>query len=196
MNEVWKDSITLAGTHQVSSEGRIRRVTSVVNSSFNATRTISERILSHEPNDGGYKRINLLRDGKIKGFLVHRLVAEVFVSNPRNLPFVNHIDGNKINNHPSNLEWCTHQENMRHAVNTGLNGGLKPVLAIRDAMGFWFPSSAEASRSLGVSKPCICAALKHKGQTTAGGYRWEYAAGDGLVLESRGEYAKLQREAA
>ena len=49
---------------------------------------------------------------------VHRLVAETWVPNPDNLPEINHIDGNPQNNHISNLEWCTHQQNHQHRVRT------------------------------------------------------------------------------
>ena len=52
---------------------------------------------------------------------VHRLVAETFLSNPLNLPCVNHIDGDKGNNTLKNLEWCTHSYNLHHAKVTGLN---------------------------------------------------------------------------
>lgn len=69
----------------------------------------------------GYKIVNLSNNGVAKSFSVHRLVAIHFINNPDNLPQVNHIDGNKLNNHIDNLEWCTNQENILHAIKIGLN---------------------------------------------------------------------------
>jgi hypothetical protein len=51
---------------------------------------------------------------------VHRIVAMTYLPNPNNLPQVNHIDGDKLNNHYTNLEWVTNQENRNHAVKNGL----------------------------------------------------------------------------
>lgn len=67
-------------------------------------------------NTGGYLRVNLYKiDGQISKRYVHRLVAESFISNPLNLPVINHLDGNKKNNHISNLEWCTQKKNIDHS---------------------------------------------------------------------------------
>lgn len=69
----------------------------------------------------GYVHITLVYEaGKSKPFLLHRLVALTFIPNTENKPQVNHIDGNKENNHYSNLEWCTRSENQLHAFESGL----------------------------------------------------------------------------
>jgi hypothetical protein len=67
----------------------------------------------------GYRRVGICRNNKQIKHLVHRLVAEAYVPNPDNKPCVNHLDKNKLNNHASNLEWCTSQENHRHSWANG-----------------------------------------------------------------------------
>ncbi len=68
--------------------------------------------LPQKPNSQGYMYVTINK----KRVRVHRLVAKAFVPNPYNKPDVNHIDGNKQNNHYTNLEWVTKKENQRHAV--------------------------------------------------------------------------------
>lgn len=68
-----------------------------------------------------YPRVRLCIDGKGKWFALHRIIAELFIPNPLLLPCVNHKDGNRLNNHFENLEWCTHEQNILHAVENGLN---------------------------------------------------------------------------
>ena len=70
---------------------------------------------------GRYYKVGLTKDGIQKHFFVHRLLAIAFIPNPHNKPYVNHIDGNKLNNSLDNLEWCTASENAIHAFKLGLN---------------------------------------------------------------------------
>lgn len=83
---------------------------------------ITNKWLSLDTTKRGYRTIRLAdrRLGRFVKFLVHRLVATQFLPNPRNLPEVNHKDGNHNNNSVWNLEWCTREYNMRHAKETGL----------------------------------------------------------------------------
>ena len=70
----------------------------------------------------GYLRVSLMRNNKSKSFSVHRLVAEHFVDGKTDIKnYVNHIDGNKINNNFYNLEWCDMSYNTKHAYKIGLS---------------------------------------------------------------------------
>ena len=107
--EQWKPIDGTDGKYEVSSFGRVRT---------NGKRP-GLLTLTKQPKGYLYAMIQL-NNGKQKNCRVHRLVAEHFLTNPDNLPTINHLDGNKLNNHVSNLEWCTYQANMQHAVRTGL----------------------------------------------------------------------------
>ncbi len=70
----------------------------------------------------GYPTVGITNDCGVRKYRpVHRLVAETHIENPDNRPQVNHIDGDKKNNHISNLEWCTAQHNIQHAFDSGLS---------------------------------------------------------------------------
>lgn len=83
--------------------------------------TLTDSYLKYD-NSTRYSRVSLMdrRLGKFITLLVHRLVAIQFIPNPRNLPEVNHKDGNRFNNSVYNLEWCTSEYNRRHAKENGL----------------------------------------------------------------------------
>ena len=78
----------------------------------------SQKFLKPELLENGYHRVCLSgRDGR-KRFRVHTLVAMTYIDNPFQYNEVNHIDGDKINNCVSNLEWCSHKYNIHHYLNT------------------------------------------------------------------------------
>ena len=112
--EVWK-TIEDFPSYEVSSQGRVR---SWVNSRGN--RQNEPHIIHQQPRKSGYVKVELWKNGKGYTKDVHRLVALEFIPNPNNKPDVNHIDGCKSNNAVTNLEWCTKEENMKHAIKTGL----------------------------------------------------------------------------
>ena len=75
----------------------------------------NNKIRKLQINKYGYNIVSLSINGKGKTFLVHRMVAECYLSNPNNYPEIDHLDFNKLNNHYSNLEWVTTQENTKRA---------------------------------------------------------------------------------
>lgn len=123
----------------------------------------SGRFLSCVEQRTGYLCVTLSQDGKRDNFSVHRLVALTHLDNSENLPVVNHIDGDKKNNKVTNLEWCTHQENVQHAVDTGLRSGTRnPDRSLTDERAHqvcrlicdnW--RNKDISKSLGVSQQIV-----------------------------------------
>ena len=109
MTEIWKDVEGYEGDYQISNFGRVKSFKSKL------------PYLINKFVNGGYYKLSLHKNGVAKrNVCVHRLVATAFIENPNDKPFVNHIDGNKLNNRADNLEWCTPKENHEHASKMGL----------------------------------------------------------------------------
>lgn len=109
MEEIWKQLPYSDGKYYVSNLGRIKSMFKGI-----------ERIMTLRKDKLGYIRVSFFVNNRSKGFLVHRLVALAFVPNPNKYTEINHIDGNKENNVPENLEWCTRSHNVKHAFDMGL----------------------------------------------------------------------------
>ncbi len=115
MEEIWKDIEGYEGLYQVSNLGRVKSLARTYENSGNYSGFISrkESIVKFSDNDG-YNQCFLSKHGRTKGIKVHRLVALAFVENIKLSKQVNHIDGDRKNNVPSNLEWINNNENALH----------------------------------------------------------------------------------
>ena len=181
MQEIWKDVKGFEGLYQVSNMGNVKSLGRKVYNYFQ-----KERILQ-PAKINGYLRVALFKDSHCKNYLVHRLVAEHFITNPDNKPQINHKDGNKENNVWTNLEWTTASENQKHAFKNGLGkplwtnkfGGNHPtskkVIQYSKDMKFikLWNSVREAEKELKIGSSSIsnCCSGRYK---TAGGYIWKY----------------------
>lgn len=129
------------------------------------------------PNKVGYPTVMLyLGDKKVK-VPIHRLVALKYLDNPNNYNYVNHIDGNKENNHISNLEWCTAKQNTAHLMNVlGHNmGRIKVIKKDKDGNILkTYNSIKEASEDTGIEYSSLAKCVRGV-YKTSGGYRWEGA---------------------
>lgn len=122
LTEVWKDIPDFKGSYQVSDIGRVRSVDRVVTFNDGSMRKYKGKVLKpHVHKITGYEHLTLSNDGRCNSKSVHRLVLETFKPhvNMNDLE-VNHIDGNKLNNHLTNLEWSTRHDNILHAYAIGL----------------------------------------------------------------------------
>lgn len=180
MKEIWKDIPGYEGYYQVSNFGRIKRLERISirsnGKSDKALFFIEERLKKIQTQNQGYSQVVLYRDSKPKTFRVNVLVAKLFVPNPDNKPFVNHIDGNKKNNRSDNLEWVTAKENIVHAYKHGLMNHYKRAILQLDESGNIlnrFASLEEAANSVNGSKGNICMVCKGE-RNRSYGYKWKY----------------------
>lgn len=105
--EIWKDIQGYEGLYQISNLGRIKSLERDIIYSNGKIQHYKGKILTPNSDKDDYKTIKLCKNGIIKRYLVHRLIAITFIPNPDNLPCVNHKDENKQNNNIENLEWCS-----------------------------------------------------------------------------------------
>jgi len=139
----WRAIDGYQGKYAISDYGHVKNV--ITKNSLKLTKNMYGYMITHLSD----------RDtGKSKGIRVHRLVGRYFIPNPMLKPCINHLDGNKQNNHFSNLEWCTDSENKLHAFRTGLNHGPNKIrigqYTLEGKLIREYESICEASRQTGV----------------------------------------------
>lgn len=182
--EEWRDVIGYEGLYAVSNYGRIVSLSRPLDTWF-GTRVIHPSIMTPQPHKRGYRTVILRQHGKIKHFLVHRLVAESFIPNPHSYQEIDHIDGCKTNNRYDNLQWCDRTINMNNPNVKSIlskaaakktnerNHKSKPIVAIpiSDGETLIFPSSCEANRYGGFNQGAISACCLGKRKFHKG-YKW------------------------
>lgn len=161
-NEIWKEVIIENNStdkhYFVSTLGRFKNSFGVISSNYKV--------------HGDYMRVYINN----KTYRIHRLVALAFLENPENKEQVNHLDGNKLNNCVSNLEWATNQENQIHKFKTGLgNNFTRKIIQLDLEMNKIkeFESIVEASKALNIGKSNIRGVLTNY-RKTAGGFIFRY----------------------
>lgn len=183
--EVWK---RIDGTefYEVSNYGRVR--------SNNYLGHGTTKVLALAKDQKGYLRVRIYFGKQRITCKVHRLVARAFIPNPSCLPQVNHVDGNKENNHVENLEWCSAHDNVSHAYASGLKEKNRefarklgmtygkealrrycdkrkiPVIATNISTGdvYEFESTTKAAQVLGIHQPNIWKVLNGKRKSSGG----------------------------
>lgn len=165
--EIWKPVPGYVGKYEVSSWGRVKSLSRVVEGKCGRGRRLyPERFKAFDLNKG-YHRVSLFKGSQRERMQVHVLVMLVFVGPKPEGMEVNHIDGNKLNNRLDNLEYCTRSENTQHALQLGLRRSMRgennhqavlnwdKVRAIRAALRAGGVSQKELGRRYGVDGSTI-----------------------------------------
>lgn len=184
--EIWKDIPDWEGIYKVSTKGRIYVESRYMRENFNPI-VSKPKIMKPYIGGTGYYEIKLTEKDKRKSWKIHRAQCTVFLKNPNNKQFVNHIDGVKLNINLSNLEWVTPGENVSHAIRIKLipNQLLGKIgeKAYRSKKVFQYTLDGvyvntffgcyEAMRSTGIRNTriseCALGKIAH-----AGGFKWSY----------------------
>lgn len=182
MSEEWRDITGYEGIYQVSSMGKVKRLTHIRIDRNGVKYSLKERMLRSFLNSKGYCMVALSKNGVNTHCSLHRIVAKAFIPNPENKEQVNHKNGDKTDNRAENLEWMTNFENIRHSIEVlGVDRQKtvrKPVMCVET--GEIFPSQSAASRRYSgeLSSGCRCSngirmALKNP-TLTYKGCHWKY----------------------
>mgnify|MGYP000648467329 CR=1 FL=1 len=166
--EIWKDIKGYERKYQVSNLGRIK--------SLKRRYRKTERILTKHKHYKNYDLVSLSKDGKIKTYTVHRLVALAFIPNPENKLEINHKISIRDDNRVDNLEFCTAKENSEHGYKYGFrtnNHSKKPIRIWNKDEEYYFNSVNEATEFIGCGCSQVSGVL-NKRRKTVYGWKTEY----------------------
>jgi hypothetical protein len=164
INETWKPIIGYESRYIISNKGEVK--------SLKRNKLLKKELRRN------YWSVQLYNGSKFKHFSIHRLVGIHFIENPNNLPFINHIDENKLNNNANNLEWCTASYNINYgtSIQRAIEKKSIPVMQLdkNENLINIFSSISEAESKTKIYNPNIVKCCKGE-RKTAGGYIWKYA---------------------
>ena len=170
--EIWKDIKGYEGLYEVSNLGRARSLY------YAGNKREEPLIMTLHIQKNGYAYISLYKDKKPTVRRFHRVVAEAFLDNPYNLPYINHKDENKSNNSVDNLEWCTAKYNTNYGtcIKRIVNKNSIPInkYTLDGCYIKTYSSIHEAAREEQLSIGNICSVCRGNRNHT-GGYIWKYA---------------------
>jgi hypothetical protein len=164
--EIWK-SLDFLGypDYMVSNMGKVKSL-----------KFGKEKILRQCKLKDGYLYVSLSKNNKQKTFKVHRLVAQMFIPNPYNLPQVNHKNEIKTDNNVNNLEWCTASYNNSYGTRlerVSKTSG-KKIIGTNEKETLTFNSAREAGRNFNKTSSNIISCANGN-LNTAYGYVWRWA---------------------
>lgn len=113
-NEEWRPVKNYESFYMISNLGRLCSCGGYRKNIKGVSRLYNPVLIARNIGDTGYEKTTLYINGEKVYVTIHRLVAEAFIPNPENKPFVDHIDGNRANNNVSNLRWVTPEENANN----------------------------------------------------------------------------------
>ena len=171
-SEIWKSHPEYTEI-EVSTLGKVRTIDRVVPRGENGTRFLKGRVLKQYSDKDGYLKTSIPINGKRITKIVHRLVAQTFLSNPDNLPMINHKSCIRDDNRVENLEWCDASYNQKYREKHGVSQAEAqghPVFAINLSTlnVSRYPSQIEVSRVLGFSVSNVNNVIKGKQNQTHG----------------------------
>lgn len=202
--ERWKPIPGFEDCYEISDFGNIRSKDRWVTYRNGCKRFIPGKYMLINAATRKYKTVCLHKECRMERWSIHRLVAICFIPNPKNLPYVDHINADPSNNHYSNLRWVTQKENMnnpitkkRHRERVYTEDRNAKILASRKRLNTKnqerevhqfslsgeyiasYKSLKEAERETGIHFSTIGnVCRRERGGKSAGGYLWSYSKDD------------------
>ncbi|MBQ7798752.1 MAG: HNH endonuclease [Clostridia bacterium] len=183
MKEIWKDIEGYESLYQVSNLGNVKSLDHIRKNGTNEYMQKGKLLKPQLNNKTRYFYIRLSKNGKVKSFLLHRIIAQAFIVNPNNYKEINHKDENPSNNSLQNLEWCDRKYNINYGTGNqrrsqteiGTKKGAKKVCQFdlkNNLLKIW-DSQSQIKKELGMAQSNICNCCNGKRQS-AYGYKWRY----------------------